>query len=100
MDFISENLLTILILFPVFGAAATLAHHMFWKQEDQLKWVTLGFTVVSFLLSLFLLGDKGAPSASGFFFESNTPWIKAINTNFHFGVDGLSVWLVVLTTFI
>ncbi len=28
------------------------------------------------------------------------PWIKAINTNYHVGVDGLSLWLVVLTTFI
>src|SRR5205823_1839851 len=28
------------------------------------------------------------------------PWISAINTNYHIGVDGLSVWLVLLTTFI
>ena len=100
MDFISEYLLTILILFPVFGAAAMLAHHVFWKQESQLKWLTLGFTVVNFLLSLILAVDKGSTSASGFFFESSTPWITAINTNFHFGVDGLSLWLVILTTFI
>ncbi|PYT01474.1 MAG: Fe-S-binding domain-containing protein [Acidobacteria bacterium] len=100
MDFISQNLLTILILFPVFGAVATLAHQMFWKQESQLKWVTLGFTIVNFLLSLILVAGRGAQSANGFLYESNTPWIKAINTNFHFGVDGLSLWLVVLTTFI
>lgn len=100
MDFITENLLTILILLPVFGALAVLGHQMFWKQEGQLKWVTLIFTVVNFLLSLFLLADKGAASASGFFFEKNIPWIKAINTNYHVGVDGLSLWLVLLTTFI
>jgi NADH-quinone oxidoreductase subunit M len=100
MDFISENLLTILILFPVFGAVATLAHQMFWKQEAQLKWVTLVFTIINFLLSLILVIDKGTASASGFFFEKNVPWISAINTNFHLGVDGLSLWLVVLTTFI
>jgi NADH-quinone oxidoreductase subunit M len=100
MDFISENLLTILILFPVFGAVATLAHQMVWKQESQLKWVTLIFTIVNFLLSLILVADKGNASASGFFFEKNFPWISAINTNFHLGVDGLSIWLVVLTTFI
>jgi NADH-quinone oxidoreductase subunit M len=100
MDFISENLLTILILFPVFGAAATLAHQMFWKQESQLKVVTLVFTIINFLLSLLLLIDKGTASASGFFFEKNVPWIPAINTNYHLGVDGLSLWLVVLTTFI
>ena len=78
----------------------TLAHQMFWKQESQLKWVTLGFTVVNFLVSLIFLLDKGAASASGFFFEQNVPWIKAINTNYHVGVDGLSLWLVILTTFI
>ncbi|MFN2390767.1 MAG: NuoM family protein [Pyrinomonadaceae bacterium] len=100
MDFIAENLLTILILLPVFGALATLGHGMFWKQEGSLKWITLGFTLVNFLLSLFLLLDKGAAPASGFFFEKNVPWIQAINTNYHVGVDGLSLWLVILTTFI
>ncbi|MGC2235482.1 MAG: NADH-quinone oxidoreductase subunit M [Pyrinomonadaceae bacterium] len=100
MDFITENLLTILILLPVFGALLTLAHSMFWKQEGSLKWITLGFTIVNFLLSLFLLVNKGTLSASGFYFEKNIPWIKAINTNYHVGVDGLSLWLVLLTTFI
>jgi len=100
MDLIAENLLTILILLPVFGAFAVLAHQMFWKREGQVKWITLGFTVVNFLVSLFLLADQGAASASGFFFEKNVPWITAINTNYHVGVDGLSLWLVLLTTLI
>jgi len=100
MDFIAENLLTILILLPVVGAVLTLAHQMFWKQESQLKWLTLGFTLVNFAVSLLLLADKGSASASGFYFEQNVPWIRAINTNYHVGVDGLSLWLVILTTFI
>jgi NADH-quinone oxidoreductase subunit M len=99
-DYLAENLLTILILLPVFGALFTLGHALFWKQENSLKWITLGFTVLIFLLSLLLVFDKGAVSASGFYFEKNIPWIKAINTNYHVGVDGLSVWLVLLTTFI
>jgi NADH-quinone oxidoreductase subunit M len=100
MDFISENLLTILILLPVLGALALIGHQMFWKQESQLKWVTLIFTIVNFLLSLLLLADKGSGSTSGFYFEKNVPWISAINTNYHVGVDGLSLWLVLLTIFI
>jgi NADH-quinone oxidoreductase subunit M len=99
MNLISENLLTILILLPVFGALATLGHAMFWKQDGHLKWVTLLFTVINFLVSLLLLGSHAA-SASGFYFEKNVPWIKAINSNYHVGVDGLSLWLVLLTTFI
>lgn len=101
MDFIAENLLTILILLPVVGALAAVGHALFWKQESGLKWVTLGFTVINFLLSLFLILDRGAASANnGFFFEKNVPWIRAINTNYHVGVDGISLWLVILTTFI
>jgi NADH-quinone oxidoreductase subunit M len=99
MDFINENLLTLLILLPVFGAIGLLGHQMFWKDEGHLKWVTLVVTLVVFLLSLLLLGGQSA-SASGFFFEKNVPWIEAINTNYHVGVDGLSLWLVILTTFI
>ncbi|HEY8561867.1 MAG TPA: NADH-quinone oxidoreductase subunit M [Pyrinomonadaceae bacterium] len=99
MDFITENLLTILILLPVFGAIAVLGHAAFWKQESHTKWLTLGVTLVNFLASLALLGSHAA-SANGFHFEKNVPWIKAINTNYHVGVDGLSLWLVLLTTFI
>lgn len=100
MDFITENVLTILILLPVFGSFAVLGHQLFWKHEGQAKWITLVFTVVNFLVSLLLLADQGAASASGFFFEKNVPWITAIKTNYHVGVDGLSLWLVLLTTLI
>jgi NADH-quinone oxidoreductase subunit M len=97
--FISENLLTILIMLPVVGAFAVLLHGMFWKQEGGLKWITLGFTIANFLVSLLLFGGSQV-SADGFSFEKNVTWIQAINSNYHVGVDGLSFWLVILTTFI
>lgn len=100
MDFITENLLTILILLPVLGAIGLIAHQLFWKNEAHLKWVTFAVTLVIFLLSLLLLASSGTASASGFYFEKNIPWIEAINSNYHIGVDGLSLWLIVLTTFI
>jgi len=99
MDWISENLLTILILLPVIGAVAVMVYRKFGKQEDQIKWITLGFTIVIFLLSLLLL-DGGKVSPAGFSYEVNVPWIKAIGTNYHLGIDGLSIWLVILTTLI
>ncbi len=99
MNFITDNLLTILILLPVLGAFLTLFHGIFWKRDSDLKWVTLGFTIVNFLFSLLLFGGSKV-SSNGFSFEVNQPWIEAINTNYHLGVDGLSFWLVILTTFI
>ena len=99
MDFINENLLTILILLPVFGAVGVILHQMFWKQESQLKWLTFGLTLVNFLISLLLISGTKT-TGTGFSSEKNVPWISAINTNYHVGVDGLSLWLVILTTFI
>src|SRR6476620_1313486 len=100
MDLINNNLLTILILLPIVGAVLTLAHQAFWKNEAQLKWVTLIFTLVNFLFSLALFSKSAVVGPGGFSFEQNVPWIRAINSNYHVGVDGLSVWLVILTTFI
>jgi NADH-quinone oxidoreductase subunit M len=99
MNFITENLLTILIILPVVGAFAVIGHGMFWQREGELKWITLGVTILNFLVSLLLFGSSQI-SANGFYFEKNVPWIQAINTNYHIGVDGLSFWLVILTTFI
>ncbi len=82
------------------GAALTLAYQMISKQEDQIKWVTLGFTLLNFLVSIALFSKSAVVGASGFSFEQNVPWIRSINTNYHIGVDGLSFWLVILTTFI
>ena len=98
MDFINANLLTILILLPLVGTVGIVLHQMFWKEEGHLKWLTFGITLVNFLISLLLIG--GARTDGGFSFEKNVPWIQAINTNYHVGVDGLSLWLVLLTTFI
>ena len=33
-------------------------------------------------------------------FVENTPWIGRLNVNYHLGVDGISLWFVVLTAFI
>ncbi len=99
MDIINDNLLTILILLPAFGAIGLIGHQLYWKEEAHLKWVTLGFSIVNFLLSLLLLGaSQNGPGT--FAFERNVPWIEAINTSYHVGVDGFSLWLVILTTFI
>lgn len=100
MDFLLNNLLTILILLPAIGAVLTIAHQMFWKEESHLKWLTLGWTTLTFVVSLLMFSSAAAAGPSGYFFEKNVPWIRAINANYHVGVDGLSFWLIILTTFI
>jgi NADH-quinone oxidoreductase subunit M len=87
-------------LLPTFGAIGVIGHAMFWKQDAHLKWVTLGITLLNFIVSLPMIFLRSEIAEGGFFFERNVSWIKAINTNYHVGVDGISLWLVILTTFI
>ncbi len=90
------HLLTILILIPVIGSLAAVLYSLApGHREDHYKWIALLTTVVTFVLSLFLLQGAGNP---GFAFEENVTWIGSINARYHLGVDGISLWLVLLTT--
>jgi NADH-quinone oxidoreductase subunit M len=94
---LNGHLLTFLIFFPAAGAFALL-----WLRGDDDVWIrrfTLVVSVVEFLASLLLLrvvpiGVKGYP------FEEFKTWITSPNINYHLGVDGISMFLVILTTFL
>ncbi|HEU4596330.1 MAG TPA: NADH-quinone oxidoreductase subunit M [Pyrinomonadaceae bacterium] len=95
-----QYLLTALILLPLVGAIAVAAHGLAkYARPAHYRWVAFGFSVATFALSLLLLtGDVGAGTTNAFRFEQNNVWIAAINANYHVGVDGMSLWLVILTT--
>ncbi|HLL75156.1 MAG TPA: NADH-quinone oxidoreductase subunit M [Pyrinomonadaceae bacterium] len=90
-------LLTILILLPAVGALAVAGHALApYRRESHYRWVALGFSLVTFLLSLLLL--RGDSASAAFRFEQDVNWIGAIGARYHLGVDGISLWLVLLTT--
>jgi NADH-quinone oxidoreductase subunit M len=61
----------------------------------------LAITLVTFLLTLHLPFRYSYPATAGAFqFEQNVPWIASPAIRYHLGVDGLSMWLVVLTGFL
>jgi NADH-quinone oxidoreductase subunit M len=92
-----QYLLTALILLPVVGALAAIGHGLApYRQETHYRWIALLVSLATFALSLLLLGGGGY--GAGFRFEQNVPWIGAIGTRYHIGVDGISLWLVILTT--
>lgn len=91
-------LLTILILLPVVGAATALVYGLTpGARESHHRWIALGFTTVAFIVSLLLLKGGGG-TLGGFQFEENYSWIGSIGARYHVGVDGISLWLVLLTT--
>jgi NADH-quinone oxidoreductase subunit M len=63
------------------------------------RWVALVGALVSFLVTLPLYGGFELGTAAMQYVEK-TPWIGRLNINYHLGVDGISLWFVVLTAFI
>ncbi|HLT95615.1 MAG TPA: NADH-quinone oxidoreductase subunit M [Acidimicrobiia bacterium] len=72
------------------------------EREDAIKGTALLFALVSFAISLVVVGrfDFGATGYNTYQFEVDVPWIPAIDSNFHLGVDGISLPLLVLSTFV
>src|SRR5256714_963441 len=92
------HLLTILILLPVIGAATTIVYGLTpGAKESHYRWIALGFTTLAFLISLLLIKGGGG-SLGTFVLEENYSWIGAISARYHVGADGISLWLVILTT--
>jgi NADH-quinone oxidoreductase subunit M len=93
---VNEALLTALVFLPVVGAAFV----AFTPREAVRAQKTIALLVsgVVFLVSLLLL--RGFEPVAGMQFEVSRPWIPAYGISYHVGVDGLSLWLVLLTTFL
>ncbi len=68
-------------------------------QATSVRWVALIGSVVSFLATLPLYFRFQMDTADMQFVEK-TPWLERFNVNYHLGVDGISVWFVILTAFI
>jgi NADH-quinone oxidoreductase subunit M len=92
--------LTITVFLPVLGAV--LLGFIKKDNEDALKRTALLVTVLAFIASIgVVVGfDFGGTPYNTYQFEVNETWIGAINANYHMGIDGISLPLLVLSTFI
>lgn len=93
-------ILTSLILLPLVAAVVTYfsGRHAVYGATAA-RWVALIATVATFLLSLTLFSGFDA-AKEGFQFVEKAPWFVGYDINYHLGIDGISLWLVVLTTFL
>lgn len=64
-----------------------------------IKWVALGITTVTFIASLSLL-FRFNPATYHFQMVEVVPWIDRLGVAYRVGIDGISLWLVMLTTFL
>ena len=90
-------LLTLVTFVPLVGAILVLLLPR--RQEHVTKLATLGTTLVTFVISLPVYFRFDAASADYQFVEQRA-WIPSLGVTYHVGVDGISVLLVLLTTFL
>ncbi|MBU6368595.1 MAG: NADH-quinone oxidoreductase subunit M [Limnohabitans sp.] len=69
------------------------------EHARMVRWLALIGALVSFALTLPLYAQFDNSSVAMQFVE-NLPWINRFNVNYHLGLDGISLWFVLLTAFI
>ncbi len=92
-----SGLLSLLVWLPIIGGLVVLA-----LGESRValgRWVALATSLVALALSVPLYQGFDTTTAA-FQFVEQLPWIPAFNATYHLGVDGISLPLILLTTFI
>lgn len=97
------GLLSTLIWLPIVGGIAVLLS----GRDDATgrrgvaveRWLALGISVLTFLISIPLYSEFQTTTSAMQFVE-RLPWIESFNVEYYLGVDGFSMPLIMLTTFL
>lgn len=92
-----ENLLVYVLMFPIFGIFLLCVIPS--REEKTIKLVALNSTFASFVVSLMIWGFF-QKSFGGFQFVVKLFWLPTLNLSFNLGVDGISIFFLLLTTFL
>ncbi len=94
---IAEFILTLTIFLPLLGVLLLLLVTP--KNAESIKLVGLTTTLLTFVVSLALFAgfDPGVP---GFQFQQKVAWIDGLSISYFVGIDGMSLLLIMLTTFL
>src|SRR5438067_591117 len=95
MDLITSNILTIVTFMPAAGALLLLFYNR--EHVRSIRAFALIVTILTFIFSLHLIAHFNS-STSDFQFAIKIPWIPAYGIDYAMGVDGISVFLVLLAT--
>jgi NADH-quinone oxidoreductase subunit M len=93
-------MLTFMTFFPLLGVVVILLLKQFGREtDDNIRRTAVVTSIITFILSLVVLGmyDAGAATLQ---LEEQALWIDALNIHYYLAVDGLSILMVLLTTFI
>jgi NADH-quinone oxidoreductase subunit M len=96
VDLLREHILSVITYTPLLGALVLLLPGLD-RNHNAVRWIANTFAFVGFLVSLplWFWFDK---SKDGFQFVEKAAWIPGIGVQYLFGVDGVSVLLILMTT--
>ena len=95
MDFLQDNILSLVIFFPLVSALI-----IFWLPEDEknlIRRLALALSIVPLVLVLIMWFNYDRVDA-GFQFIAQAEWFPAIGSSYHVGIDGISLSMFLLTT--
>ncbi len=97
MSWLIDHQLTVLTFLPLAGAVMI----AFLRREAaaSIRGVALVVSLFTFVLAIKIFSDF-SPNQPGMQFIEHSPWISVPPINYHLGVDGLSVLLILLTAFL
>src|SRR6267154_1935857 len=96
MDAISPFILSLVTFIPAGGGLLIL---LIPRRDRDIKLFALVISMLAFIASLHLPVHLHRESGA-FGYEVDRQWITSPNIHYHMGIDGISLWLVVLTTFL
>jgi NADH-quinone oxidoreductase subunit M len=97
MDYLNTHLLSLILFLPTIAALIMLFLPS--GETKLLRWFALSASLIPFVLTLILWGNFDQ-NATGFQFQEIYPWYEALHSSLHLGVDGISLSMVLLTTFL
>jgi NADH-quinone oxidoreductase subunit M len=95
MEALNSSILSIVTFVPTLGATLLLFFSR--KNVRAIRMFSLVIAIVTFVLSLHLIAHFDS-SRSDFQFVTNTEWIPSVGISYYMGIDGISVFLILLAT--
>ena len=90
------TLLDVVIFLPLIAFLISLALPK--DNPGLIRMFSLISSAAIFIVSLGLIGPYWFQSPGKFVIETNVPWIDSPQIHYHVAIDGISLWLVILTT--
>src|SRR5262245_58920622 len=90
-----NHLLSVVAYTPLLGAILLLFFNK--EHKNLIRWFANIVAAVGFLVSLPLVSRIDV-NAQGLQFVERYPWIPSIGVEYHIGIDGISLLLIILTT--